>query len=80
MARLTITIPDERHRALKEAAARTGKTIGELIVNSIDFYGIKTRRDAAALIAAARARSGLDADEALRVAVEETRLERDRDL
>ncbi len=77
MTRLTITIPDDRHRALKETAARTGKTIGELIVDSIDFFGIKTRRDAAALVAAARARSGLDADEALRVAVEETRMGRD---
>ena len=77
MTRLTITIPDDRHRALKETAARTGKTIGELIVDSIDFFGIKTRRDAAALVAAASARSGLDADEALRVAVEETRMGHD---
>jgi hypothetical protein len=76
MARLTITLPEDRHRALKETAARTGKTIGDLIVESIDFYGIKTRSDATALVAEARERSGLSEQEALELAVEETRLQR----
>ncbi len=35
MARLTITLSDERHRALKEAAAQRGRSIGELIEASL---------------------------------------------
>lgn len=42
MSRITITIADERYRALKEAAARLGKSIRELIDESLEFYGIET--------------------------------------
>lgn len=49
MARLTITLPDDRHQALKEAAARRGKTIRQLIDESLAHYGIKTEASAAAL-------------------------------
>jgi predicted transcriptional regulator len=42
MARLTITLSPERHRALKEAAARRSKTIHRLVEESLDAYGIKT--------------------------------------
>jgi hypothetical protein len=72
MARLTITLSDERHQALKEAAARRGKTLGELIDDSLAFYGIKTEATAADLVARARARSSLDSDAAERLAVAET--------
>ena len=44
MARLTITLSDERHRALREAAVQRGKTIGQLIEESLDHYGIKKVR------------------------------------
>lgn len=43
MARLTITLSDERHRALREAAVKRGKTIGQLIKESLEFYGIRAR-------------------------------------
>jgi len=46
MARLTITLSDERHSALREAAAKRRKTIGQLIEESLEFYGIKTTRSA----------------------------------
>ena len=72
MARLTITLPDDRHQALKEAAARRGKTIGQLIDESLEFYGIKSREDARDLVNRARARSGLSEDEALALAVDQT--------
>jgi hypothetical protein len=78
MARLTITLSNERHRALREAAAKRGKTIGQLIEESLEFYGIKTERSAEALVAKARARSGLSEAEALRLAVAETRAARRR--
>jgi len=43
MSRLTITLSEPRYRALKEAAAQRDKTIGQLIDESLDFYGIKSR-------------------------------------
>jgi hypothetical protein len=76
MARLTITLPDDRHQALKEAAARRGKTIGQLIDESLAFYGIKTESSAAELVARARARAAMSPAEAMAVAVTETQAAR----
>lgn len=76
MARLTITLPDELHRALKESAARRETTIGELVAESLEFYGIKTTASAEELVASARARSELSEDEAAASAVRETRAQR----
>ena len=78
MARLTITLSDERHRALREAAVKRGKTIGQLIEESLEFYGIKTGRSAEELVAKARARAALGEAEAVRLAVNETRAARRR--
>ena len=76
MSRLTITLSDTRYIALKEASARRGKTIGQLIDESLEFYGIKSRDDAHALVRRARQRSKLseaDALNAATAAVRETR-------
>ncbi|HXC38498.1 MAG TPA: CopG family transcriptional regulator [Burkholderiales bacterium] len=73
MSRLTITLSEQRYLALKEAAARRKKTIGQLIDESLDFYGIKTRQDALALVRRARAASKMTEEEALAIAVKETR-------
>lgn len=73
MRRLTITLTDERHRALKEAAARQGTSIAALIDASLEAYGIKTRQAAAALVARARAHAALEDDAALALAVDEVR-------
>jgi hypothetical protein len=78
MARLTITLSQERHRALKEAAARRSKTIRSLIEESLDAYGIKTTGQAASLVARARKRSSMSEAEASRLAVQETRAHRRR--
>ena len=40
MSRLTITLSEARYRALKNASAQRNKTIGQLIDESLDFYGI----------------------------------------
>ena len=56
----------------------TGKTIGDIIDESLDFYGIKTAKSAAALVAKARQKAGLTEDEARKLAVEETRAVRQR--
>jgi hypothetical protein len=78
MARLTITLSTERHRALREAAVKRGKTIGQLIEESLEFYGIKSARSAESLVAKARARAGLTERQALRLANAETRAVRRR--
>ena len=78
MTRLTITLSAERHRALKEAAARRNITIRRLIEESLDSYGIKTTDSAAALVVAARERSRLTDAAAVNLAVRETRAERER--
>jgi hypothetical protein len=77
MARLSITLSDERHRALKQAAARRGITIGRLIEQSLEFCGIKTDQEAADLVRIARARAGMTEEEAIAQAVAETREHRD---
>lgn len=73
MSRLTITLPDDRYLALKDASARRGKTIGQLIDESLEFYGIKSRESAQALVRRARARSALTQAQALDMAREEVR-------
>jgi len=76
VARLTITLSEERHQALKEAAARRKTSIGRVIEESLDFYGIKTCDAAARLVARVRRRSKLDERAALDLALRETRAER----
>ena len=76
MARLTVTLTNERHRALKEAAARRNKSIGQLIEESLEFYGIKSTESAAELVTAARHRAGLRKADAVALACKETQAER----
>jgi hypothetical protein len=76
MPRLTITLSEERHRALKEAAAKRHQSIASLIEESLDFYGIKSGESAAELVTRARSRSVLSEDEALGIAEAATRATR----
>ena len=78
MARLTISLPTELHQALKEAAVRRNETIGELIAESLIAYGVKPEASAVELVRQARLRSGLAADRALRLALDETAAVRSR--
>ena len=78
MSRLTITLSDARYRALKEASAHRAKTIGQLIEESLEFYGIKTREDARALVQGARRHSGLSEARALALADKEVKAVRKR--
>ena len=68
MSRLTITLSEARYRALKEASVQRDKTIGQLIEESLEFYGIKSHDDALDLVRRARARSKLSEDQALALA------------
>ena len=78
MSRLTITLPDELHRALKETAARRRVPIGNLIAESLDFYGIKTTESARSLVERARQHADLSEKEALRLANYEVKTSRNR--
>ena len=78
MARLTITLPDGLHRALKETAARRGRTIGDVVAESLAFYGVKSVESARALVARARRHASLEEGAALEVADDETHRARRR--
>ena len=78
MSRLTITLSEARYRALKEASAQRDKTIGQLIDESLDFYGIKSREDARDLVRRARAHSKLAEDQAVFLAQEQVRAVRSK--
>lgn len=73
MRRLTITVSETRYKALKEASARRGRTIGQLIDESLEFYGIKRRGDPGALIRRARSHAKLSESAATKLAVNEAR-------
>ena len=77
MPRLTIKLSDWTHRALKEAAARQNRSMGSIIEESLELRGIRPYDTAKEMVARARAKSGLSADEAMVLAVEETRRFRD---
>ena len=73
MSRLTINLDDQIHRALKETAARQNRTIGSIIEESLLLRGIRPFESARELVAKARDKSPMSADEATRLAVRETR-------
>ncbi len=75
-ARVTISLSAERYRALKEASARLGKTMRQLVEESLEANGIKTMGEASALVERARKRAGLSGTAAMRLAVRETRAAR----
>ena len=76
MTRLTITLADRTHRALKEAAARQGRSMASIIEESLEMRGIQPLDTAREIVAKVRERSGLDADAAMTLAVKETRRHR----
>ena len=71
MSRLTITLPDERHAALKAEAAITGKTIGQIIDESLQIAGVKSEDEALAILRKAGQNANLDEDAAMELALEE---------
>ena len=74
MPRLTISLADRTHRALKEAAARQNRSMASIIEESLELGGIQSIDTAREIVAKAREKSGLDNDSAMALAVEETRL------
>lgn len=72
MARLTISLAERTHRALKEAAARQNRSMAAIIEESLQLRGIQPVETAQELVAKARRNAGLDAEEAMAMALEET--------
>lgn len=77
MPRLTISLTDRTHRALKEAAARRNRSMGSIIEESLELRGIQPYDAVEDIVARARVKSRLSADDAMTLAVEETRRFRD---
>lgn len=77
MPRLTIRLTDSTHQALKEAAAKQNRSMGSIIEESLELRGIRPYDTTREIVAKARAKSGLSADDAMVLAVEETRRMRD---
>ena len=73
MSRLTITLDDQLHQALKETAARQRRSIGSIIEESLRLRGIRPRESVLDIVSKARAAARLDHDEALDLAVREVR-------
>ena len=61
MVRLTISLADRTHRALKEAAARQNRSMASIIEESLTLRGIQPLDSAREIVAKARARSRLAA-------------------
>lgn len=76
MSRLTITLDDDMHRAVKETAVRQGRSIGRIIEESLRFRGIKSMESARQIISRVRSTSKINEEEALRLALDEIRSHR----
>jgi len=76
MPRLTITLSEERQRAVKEAAARRGVTITALIDDCLELAGIRTMESARSIVTRARERAALSEADATALAVRESLAER----
>lgn len=77
MARLTITLSDERHRQLKSRSALQGKSIAQLIEEGLQEADMRIREEGLRLLAlarrnAAKAEPKLTDDELMELAIEET--------
>ncbi len=73
MSRLTITLDDELHQALKETAVRQGRPIGKIIEEGLILRGIKPLSGARRLVNRARKNAALTEEDSLAVSLEETR-------
>lgn len=77
MPRLTITLAERTHRALKETAARQNRSMASIIEESLELRGIQSYETAFEIVAKAQANAGLTDDEAMATAIEETRCHRE---
>jgi len=79
MPRLTVELSEDTYRALKETAARRDVPMRQIIEESLDFSGIKTREQAREIVARARKRADLSEQRATDLAVDEVQQQRKPD-
>ena len=72
MSRLTITLDDSLHQALKETAVRQGRTIGKIIEEGLLLRGIKPLEGAQELVVRARENARMSEEDALALSIAET--------
>ena len=77
MPRLTISLADRTHRALKEAAARQNRSMASIIEESLELRGIQPYDSAMDIVSKAQASSGLSDQDAMVLAIEETKRHRE---
>lgn len=78
MGRLTISLKDDLHQALKEAAARQGRSIGKIIEEGLELRGVKPMSRARDLLMKARRSARRTEEKAIELAVKEVRASRSR--
>lgn len=76
MPGFTIRLTDGTYRALQEAAARSGRSMGALVEESLGLSGILSSGTAQEIVARARSSAGLSNEDAMAIAVRETRRHR----
>ncbi|WP_295685881.1 hypothetical protein [uncultured Nevskia sp.] len=77
--RFTVTLPASRYAALKETAARQGKSMAEIVDQSLELYGVKSKASAMDLLDKARGRTAaLDDEAAMQIAIREVAAHRAR--
>lgn len=77
MPRLTISLAERTHRALKEAAARQNRSMASIIEESLELRGIRPYDSAMEIVGKAQASSGLSDRDAMALAIDETRRHRE---
>ena len=73
MVRLTISLTERTHRALKETAARQNRSMASIIEESLQARGIQPLATAREIVAKARANSQMNSERATALALGETR-------
>ena len=73
MPRVIISLSDRTYRALKEAAVRQNRSMGSIIERSLELTGGRPLDTAKEIVDRARAKSGMSADEAMVLAIGETK-------
>ena len=73
MSRLTIEVDDALLEGLQRRAASAGCTVSSIVEEALRQQGAIVGAEPVDLLAKARRNAGLDEDEAMKLAVEETR-------
>ena len=80
MPRTTITLSEERYRALRQVAARRGQTITEVVDRALELAGVNTVESVRTMLAEASRRASLTDEEAMEMALRETAAARAQDV